>query len=387
MRVLQVHPLLRGDGIYPLAGGKSRVSAGLSAYLALAGQSVALFAYPERLFLPPHDFRGPSGGRIEILPTATFPTRNEILRDLGALVRARMASRGTRGDNGGFDLLALTALRRALDEFRPDVVHCQHSFSDFPFLYRASGFSPPLILTHHAYQPSPDLGLYDWAIFVSEDWRKRITRTTAFPIGRTRVIYNPVSSAFATEPVKPRRDRKGIVFSGNLTRRKGLQLLIQAYEECPPLRAFPLSVCGTGDEEEACRELAQRTGAPVTFRGRLSAEDLTGVLGNSLALVNPSLSEGFSVALLEAVCCGTVVVGYPAQLEEMQAVLGMPVGLPFDAARQSPRELADAVLRVVDNQDVDLPDPGALATRARDSFSMTRAGQALIELYTEAVRN
>jgi glycosyltransferase involved in cell wall biosynthesis len=386
MRILQVHPLLRGDGIYPLAGGKARVSAGLSEYLALAGQSVALFPYPERLFLPPRDFRGAQGGQIEVLSTATLPTRNEILSDLVALARARVAARRPRGDNGGFDLLALTALRRALEEYRPDIVHCQHTFSDFPFLYRALRAKPPLILTHHAYQPSSDLSLYDWVVFVSDDWRKRITRTSRYRLERTRVIYNPVSSVFATGQVKKREERKGVVFSGNLSRRKGLHLLIQAYHESPPLSAHPLTVCGTGEEEAACRELALRYGVPVTFRGRLAADALREVLSAAAALVNPSSSEGFSVALLEGACCGTPVVGYPAQLEEMQSVLGMRVGRPFDAMRQSPLELASAALQILEGTAYELPEPGTLAARARDAFSMSRAGEALLKLYTEAVR-
>ncbi|MGA2819270.1 MAG: glycosyltransferase family 4 protein [Anaerolineales bacterium] len=385
MRVLQVHPLLRGDLVYPLAGGKSRVSLALSEYLALNGHAVGLFPYPERLFRPPRGFRGPSGGRLVVLPTATLPTRTEIVPGLLALLRARLASRGARGQNGGFDLLALTALEHGIKEFRPAIVHCHHTFSDFPYLFRSLRGRMPLVLTHHAYQAATHLDVYDWVIFVSRAWQEKVVRDSHFPLERTRVIYNPVSADFSTGEVKPHGQRHGIVFSGNLSSRKGLHLLLQAYQLEPALRAYPLTVCGTGEAEGGYRELARRDHLPVTFCGRLRADQLRIKLGDAAALVNPSSGEGFSVALLEAVCCGTPVVGWPLQLEEMQEVMSMPVGAAFDAAHRTPQDLAASVLQLlVENQGA-RPSPQSLADRARDVFSLTRAGRALLRLYQDAI--
>lgn len=385
MRVLQVHPLLRGDGIYPLAGGKSRVALELSGYLASCGHRVALFPYPERLFHAPSVFRSPLGSHLEVFSTASLPTRHDIARDLFALLRARVAARRASGDNGGFDLLALSALRQALDEFRPDLVHCHHTFSDFPYLYRSLHGGAPLVLTHHSYRPAVDLRPYDWVVFVSHALQQKVVRHSHFPLERTRVIYSPVSSDFATGEVKSYDQRHGIVFSGNLSSWKGLHLLLQAYQLEPALRVYPLTVCGTGEAEGGYRELARRDHLPVTFCGRLRPDQLRIKLGDAAALVSPSRGEGFSVALLEAVCCGTPVVGWPLQLEEMEEVMSMPVGVAFDAAHRTPQDLAASVLQLLGWNKGARPSAQSLADCARDVFSLARAGEALLGLYREAL--
>lgn len=385
MRVLQVHPLLRGDLVYPLAGGKSRASLLLSEYLAIHGHAVGLFPYPERLFHPPRGFRGPSGGELELLSTASIPSRLEIVPRLLALARARLASHGARGENGGFDLLALAALAQALREFRPAIVHCHHTVSDFPYLFRSLRGRPPLVLTHHSYRPAIGVEVYDWIVFVSRALQEKVLRSSHFPRERTRVIYNPVSPAFASGEVRPQDQRHGIVFSGALSPWKGLHLLLQAYQVEPALHAFPLSVCGTGEAESACRDLAQQQNLPVTFCGRLRSDQLRVKLEEAAVLVNPSQGEGFSMALLEAACCGTPVVGWPLQVQEMQELLDMPVGAAFDPGIHTPRDLAASILQLLGQKQGERPSPQSLANRSRGIFSLSGSGQALVQLYQDAL--
>jgi glycosyltransferase involved in cell wall biosynthesis len=385
MRILQVHPLLRGDQIYPFAGGKSRVSLALSEYFALQGHTVGVFPYPERLFHTPRLFRCPSSATLEVLPTAALPSRAEIGPALLALGRARLARHGAKGPNGAFDLLALTALEHGLREFQPAIVHCHHTFSDFPYLFRCLPGRLPLILTHHTYRAAPRLAAYDWVIFVSRALQESVLRESPFPRERTRVIYNPVSKDFASGEVRPQESRQGIIFSGNMSPHKGLPLLLQAYLVEPALRRVPLTVCGTGEAEEEYRELARRSRLPVTFCGRLPTHQLRTRLEGAAALVNPSRGEGLSLALLEAVCCGTPVVGWPPQLEEMQEVLGMPVGVGFDAPHRTAEDLAGFILQLLAQSPSTRPAPQALADCARNVFSLPRAGQAVLQLYQDVL--
>jgi glycosyltransferase involved in cell wall biosynthesis len=123
----------------------------------------------------------------------------------------------------------------------------------------------------------------------------------------------------------------------------------------------------------------------VTFCGRLPSDQLRIKLGEAVALVNPSQGEGFSVALLEAVCCGTPVVGWPLQLEEMQELMGMPVGAAYDPANRTPQDLAASILQFLGQTQGEQPSPQSLADRARNIFSLSRAGQALVQLYQDAL--
>ncbi len=383
MRILQIHPLLRGDRISPVAGGKSRVSLQLTSYLAGQGHNLALFPYPERLFDAPRALLLPNGVTAALCATAVLPTRSSMAVDLIALLRARISAGRLRSENGGFDLLALDALHRALVEQKPQVVHCHHTFSEFPHLYRALSARAPLILTHHAYQPAVRLATYDWVIFVSRRWQQEIVARTGFPIERTQVIHNPVADVFIRGEVPANAARQGIVFLGNLIPRKGLPLLLETYAESAELRNHPLTVCGTGEVLAECRALAELQRLPVEFRGRLSAEEVRDVLTHSRALVVPSQSEGFSVAMLEALCSGTPVVGWAPQVEELEQILVRPVGegLPSDA---SPSDVAESILRVLARSRSAEFVEQDLARQARAMFSIEQAGQATLRLYQEA---
>ena len=383
MRILQVHPLLRGDRLNPVAGGKSRVSLQLTSYLAAEGHKLSLFPYPERLFDVPRALRLPNGYTAALCPTAILPTRRSLLADLAALMHARLAARRLSGENGSFDLLALDALRRALAEQQPEIVHCHHTFSDFPFLYRGLSAKAPLILTHHAYQPAERIDLYDWVIFVSRRWQHEVVERTGFPIDRTRVIHNPVADGFTQGEVIPAERRHGLAFLGNLIPRKGLALLLQAYVEEPALRGHPLTVCGTGEAQAEYRELAERHDLPVEFRGRLVPEKVRQVLASSCALVVPSQSEGFSVAMLEALCVGTPLVGWGPQVEELEEVLAQPVGAAVSPGT-SAVGLGGKVLEVIEKVSRNELPLEEIAQRARAAFSMERAGKATLRLYHEA---
>ena len=383
MRILQVHPLLRGDRLSPVAGGKSRVSLQLTSYLAAEGHTLSLFPYPERLFDVPRALRLPNGHTAALCPTAILPTRRSLPADLAALMRARLAARRLSGENGSFDLLALDALRRALAEQQPEIVHCHHTFSDFPFLYRGLSAKAPLILTHHSYQPAARIDLYDWVIFVSRRWQHEVVKRTGFPIERTRVIHNPVADVFTQGEVVPAEVRRGLAFLGNLIPRKGLALLLQAYVEDPELRGHPLTVCGTGEAQAQYRELAERHNLPVEFRGRLAPEEVRQVLASSCALVVPSQSEGFSVAMLEALCVGTPVVGWGPQVEELEAALAQPVGVAL-ASDTSADSLAGRILGVIEKVSRKQLPLEEIAQRARAAFSIEQAGMATLRLYREA---
>jgi len=383
MRILQVHPLLRGDRLSPVAGGKSRVSLQLTSYLAAEGHTLSLFPYPERLFDVPRALRLPNGHTAALCSTAVLPTRRSLAADLAALVRARLAARRLSGENGSFDLLALQALRRALAEQHPEIVHCHHTFSDFPFLYRGISAKAPLVLTHHAYQPAARIDLYDWVIFVSRRWQQEVVERTGFPIDRTRVIHNPVADVFTQGEVIPAADRRGLAFLGNLIPRKGLALLLRAYIENPDLRRHPLTVCGTGEAQAEYRALAERHRLPVEYRGRLAPEEVRQVLACSCALVVPSQSEGFSVAMLEALCTGTPVVGWGPQVEELEAVFAQPVGAAL-TSDTSADDLAGKILDVIEKVSRKQLPLEEIARRARAAFSIEHAGTATLRLYSEA---
>ena len=112
------------------------------------------------------------------------------------------------------------------------------------------------------------------------------------------------------------RDKKIILFLGRVHRIKGLDVLARAYGRLARERGdVHLLIVGPdeGGHEATIRRLLGREGAGdrVTFTGLLHGEEKWEALAGSDLFVLPSSSEGFSVAILEALACGLPVIISP----------------------------------------------------------------------------
>jgi len=108
-----------------------------------------------------------------------------------------------------------------------------------------------------------------------------------------------------------RKDKKIILFVGNLLPVKGLEVLFRAMREIsdPVARLF---VVGGGYEEKQLRKLAQELGLSdrVRFIGSCTdKKELARYYALAYCVVVPSLVESFSLVAVEAMASGSVVVG------------------------------------------------------------------------------
>jgi glycosyltransferase involved in cell wall biosynthesis len=180
--------------------------------------------------------------------------------------------------------------------------------------------------------------------------------------------------------------RKGLLFVGGLRLDKGLQNLLAAYAQSAALRKVPLRICGIGPERERFEAFARSRRIPATFLGKVPPEGIRREMTAAELLVNPSPAEGFSLALAEAMCCGTAVIGWKAQVEETEKLLRMECGAGFDPALSSPEELAGRILKWLSRRDVRSPRYRAqLSLRARKFFSMERYTAENLVAYEEVL--
>jgi len=95
------------------------------------------------------------------------------------------------------------------------------------------------------------------------------------------------------------------------------------------------------DELQALMQASPRLAARVLFPGYLSDADLAALYSQTVALVLPSLSEGFGLPALEAMSCGAPVLG--AEGGAVMEVAGS-AGLGFDPL--DPASIAGAIARI-----------------------------------------
>jgi glycosyltransferase involved in cell wall biosynthesis len=104
-------------------------------------------------------------------------------------------------------------------------------------------------------------------------------------------------------------NRKDITFIGRLDHMKGVQVLLEAFKTLKENGvAAHLTIIGDGPDREKLKSRAMQAGIAdsISFCG--AVEDIIPYLQKSALFVLPSLSEGLSNVLLEAMACGLPIV-------------------------------------------------------------------------------
>jgi len=97
-----------------------------------------------------------------------------------------------------------------------------------------------------------------------------------------------------------------IIFAGRLSKEKGIEILLEAATQLPD--NYNLLIAGSGPLEEKVRNLADKK-TNVHYLGYQSKQNLLSLIRGSDLLIQPSLEEGMSSTLLEAMACGTCILG------------------------------------------------------------------------------
>ena len=102
----------------------------------------------------------------------------------------------------------------------------------------------------------------------------------------------------------------GLLFVGNLVPTKNIALLLRAYARVRATIAMPLTIVGDGPLRPSLTSLAASLGIAdgVHFMGVQSRHEVADLMARAVALVLPSLSEGWGVVIAESLACGTPVV-------------------------------------------------------------------------------
>ncbi|HXZ82724.1 MAG TPA: glycosyltransferase [Acidimicrobiales bacterium] len=102
-----------------------------------------------------------------------------------------------------------------------------------------------------------------------------------------------------------------LLFVGRLLKHKGVHLLIDSLTRLRSVRPVRLLVVGSGPERANLEKQAfeKGVGALVRFRADVTdAREIYALMKAARVFVCPSVREGFGIALLEALACGTAVV-------------------------------------------------------------------------------
>ena len=220
----------------------------------------------------------------------------------------------------------ILAIRRKLQEIKPDLVHGQGTerycalatvFSKHPNVITIHGNMRAIAKVNHATMFS-----YQWCaarleeftlpriggvICLSEYTRSLVSDKTA----RTWLIPNAVSNGYFKVRPAPQPESVDILCVGMIMPRKNQNMLIRALDSLAPKYNFRLIFLGVGNESEPyVREFLQliQTRPWCVYNGFVSPERFQEFLSRAAALVLASLEDNCPMVVLEAAAAGVPVL-------------------------------------------------------------------------------
>jgi glycosyltransferase involved in cell wall biosynthesis len=382
MKILQIHPFIKSETLAPSAVGMARIGFKLTRLLADSGNEVRVLPLMEKIgrryswTVSPHN-------QILVAPPLQLPVLADVFWLPWAFLRSRPHSGGLQSML--YHMMMLVGLRRAVLSFRPDVIHNHLANDPFPGMARVLGIRTPLVLTHHHYETAWNLPAYQRVVFPSKAMMETAVRESGYPRNRARVVLNPVQPVFLHEAVPADEERSGVLFVGTVYLRKGIDLLVDAYRSEKKLRTAPLRVCGTGKDLPLVENAIHQEKLPIVYEGQLSQEDIAHKMRNARLVVLPSRLESFPGVMAEAVCCGTPVVGWGPTVTELDQLLSVSSGIPFDGRTETSEELAQKILSALNGDLCHTRNRKKLAEAARATFSDAEFLNGNLNVYRELV--
>ena len=126
------------------------------------------------------------------------------------------------------------------------------------------------------------------------------------PKREIEVIMNGIDTQEFSPPSK-RADKRNLVLisTGRLIERKGYEYLIAATRN---LNGIEIQLIGDGNLSAKLKDLSKESGVQTNFLGKVSHEKIVGHLQNADVFVLPSLNEGMSNSILEAMATGLPII-------------------------------------------------------------------------------
>lgn len=235
----------------------------------------------------------------------------------------------------------------------------------------------------------------DRVIAISESTRNDIVNFYGIDSSKIEVIYQAINPLY--ELVASAEEWKGVkqqfnlpeeylLFVGSVEERKNLKLIIAAYEQLSEANRIPLVIVGRGKKHgELMMKAIEEKGLShlVIWVDNLNDNNqMRVVYQNAIALIYPSLYEGFGLPVVEALLSKTpVITSNVSSLPEA----GGPGSVLIDP--KNPEELAYAIQSILDDSELRESMSSVGYAYAKEQFAPDLVSSQIMGCYLRTLKS
>lgn len=223
----------------------------------------------------------------------------------------------------------------AVEDYKPDVIVTHHLWAmtalvtelieDIPIIAFCHGTDIRQLKKGNKYGDCivENCRKIDWIYALSSEQKQEISELYGVEKERVEVIGGGFDSEKFYLPdleSTMKKDRLNLIYVGKLSRSKGVDALLKAYEKLDD--DLELTLVGSADGEEGKRVMTEilKCEKRVTLKGQVSQDELADLFRGADLFVLPSFYEGLSLVTIEALASGLRVV--VSKLNGIQEYLG-----------------------------------------------------------------
>ena len=223
-----------------------------------------------------------------------------------------------------------SAIRKAAEEFRPDLVICHHLYLVTSIARevlpdcRVCGFCHNTDLRQMKKIPlereyiCTQIPKLDAVYALHEEQKQEIMEIYPVEADKITVVGSGYNASVFNRAEAPALSQVGdgdpyrVIYAGKISEKKGVASLVKSLQylhmKQDELEIYLAGGAGNQKEYQWITELAKKAEYPVYFLGKLSQGKLAEEYNKSDVFVLPSFSEGLPLTIIEAMACGCKVI-------------------------------------------------------------------------------